>query len=311
MTAPQVTGFDKISPTALLVAYARQFSDIPYATELAQLVNAQVVFDQYANNGQKKLFHLGPIVEARFKAVNYVLAKFEGTQVIELASGLLPRGMVMSQNPNIIFVESDLPSMASFKKQIVTQLIGERSNLYFEAIDVTKKPNQLPLHADYLRSDQKVIILCEGLLHYLTFPEKEQVFANIREMLRCYGGVWITPDLTTKKRALRMQGYNKAAQKLFQAISKTTDRSLIENSFNDIEHVKRFVLEQGFSIKEYSQLEVMDELISLKQWAVVPDSIKSILAETPVFALTLIEAENDPIQATSLSSDLSDCVVLN
>lgn len=100
------------------------------------------------------------------------------------------------------------------------------------------------------------------------------------------GGVWITPALTTKKRALRMQGYNKAAQKLFQAISKTTDRSLLENSFNDMEHVKRFVLEQGFNIKEYTQLEVMDKLTSLKQWGVAPDSIKSILAETPVFALT-------------------------
>lgn len=284
MAEPQVTDFNKISPTALLVAYARQFSDIPYATEIAQHVNAQMVFDQHANNGQKKLVHLMPIVEARFKAVNHVLAKFESTQIIELASGLLPRGMVMSQNPNIIFVESDLPSMISLKKQIVTQLIGERSNLYFEAIDVTKT-NQLLLDADYLR-DEKVIILCEGLLHYLTFPEKKQVFANIREMLRRYGGVWITPDLTTKKRALRMQGYNKAAQKLFQAIYKTTDRSLIENSFNDTEHVKRFVLEQGFNIQEYSQLEVINQLASLQQLGITPDSIKPILAETPIFALT-------------------------
>lgn len=295
MATPKITEFDKISPTALLVAYARQFSDIPYATEIAQLVNARMVFNQHATNatnGQNQLFHLVPIFEARFKAVNHVLAQFEGTQVIELASGLLPRGMVMSRTPNIIFVESDLPSMVAFKKQIVTQLIGERSNLYFEAIDVTKKPNQLPLHADYLR-DEKVIILCEGLLPYLTFPEKEQVFANVREMLQRYGGVWITPDLTTKKRALRMQGYNKAAQKLFQAISKTTDRSFLENSFDDMEHVKKFVLEQGFNIKEYSQLEVIDELTTLKAWGIAPDSIQPMLAETPVFALTLGEPTGD------------------
>lgn len=287
MTSPQVNSFDKISPTALLVTHARQFSDIPYATELAQLVDTQTVVDKYISEGEEKLFHFGPLIEARYKAVNRVIAKFEPTQIIELASGLLPRGMVMSFDPNITFVESDLPTMISLKKQIVTQLIGERSNLHFEAIDATNVPSQLPVDADYLRSDQKVIILCEGLLMYLTFPEKEQVFANIRDMLRRYGGVWITPDITTKERQLQMQEDHPAIQSFFVSISNTTGRSLFDNSFNDIEHAKRFVLEQGFYLEEYSMLEVMDELTSGEKLGVAPESIESLLAATPVFALTL------------------------
>ncbi|MER3493480.1 MAG: hypothetical protein C4323_14810, partial [Mastigocladus sp. ERB_26_2] len=38
--------FETISPTAYMVAYARQFTDIPYSKELAQLVDAQTFMEQ-------------------------------------------------------------------------------------------------------------------------------------------------------------------------------------------------------------------------------------------------------------------------
>ncbi|MFN6569909.1 class I SAM-dependent methyltransferase [Dendronalium sp. ChiSLP03b] len=287
MTFSQLNSFDKISPTALLMTYARQFSDTPYAAELAQIVDAQTVFDQYASDGFQKLLHLSPIVEARYKAVNHVLAKFESTQIMELASGLLPRGMVMSQDPKVTYVESDLPTMIDLKKQIVTQLIGERSNLHFEAIDATNLLNNLPLHTNYLRSSEKVIVLCEGLLQYLTFSEKEQVFTNVREMLQHYGGVWITTDIVTKERQLQMQGHDLAMQNFYQTIANTTGRSILNNTFNNMEHAKEFILKQGFCIEEYSTLEVIEELTSLQRLGVTPESIKPLLATMPVFVLTL------------------------
>jgi hypothetical protein len=45
MTTLPDRNFDKISPTALLAAYARQFSDIPYAKEIAAMANAEATFD--------------------------------------------------------------------------------------------------------------------------------------------------------------------------------------------------------------------------------------------------------------------------
>lgn len=41
MTDAQASSFDRISPTALMAAHARQFSDIPYSQELAKLIDAQ------------------------------------------------------------------------------------------------------------------------------------------------------------------------------------------------------------------------------------------------------------------------------
>lgn len=35
----------------------------------------------------------------RYKAINQVMMQYEATQILEIASGFLPRGMALSQNP--------------------------------------------------------------------------------------------------------------------------------------------------------------------------------------------------------------------
>ncbi len=290
MIEPQATSFDNISPTALMVAYARRFTDIPYSNELAQLVNAQTVVEQLLAKTSEEPVEVAVLIEGRYKAINQVMAQSGATQVIELASGLLPRGMAMSQNPNFTFVESDLPAMISRKQQLVKQLIGLRSNLHFTAIDATSRPSQFPVHADYLHQEKPVVILCEGLLMYLTFAEKQQVFANVREMLQVYGGVWITSDLTTKD-DLAQQRRSPVWQKLGQILDNMTSRSLKDNYFDSFDHREQFVSEQGFCVEEYSTLDVMDQLTCLEPLGIDPDVAESLLATSSVFALT-VKTEN-------------------
>jgi O-methyltransferase involved in polyketide biosynthesis len=287
MTSLAPSSFDLISPTALTAAYNRQFSNIPYAFELAQLVDAKTVLKQPSGDYLLKI--VVPLLEVRYKAAKHLIARFSHTQIIELASGLLPRGLEMSERPNITFVESDLPAMIDLKKQLVTQLVEERSNLHFEAINATIRPSQFPSHADYLRDSEKVTILCEGLLMYLTFPEKERVCANVREVLWHYGGVWITPDLNTKEQWHRMQETNSEVGGMFQTVSDFTGRSLIDNSFNDMEHARQFFREQGFGVEEHKMIEIMGEgEVSCKeQLGLDPNFVKYLLSTNSIFALTL------------------------
>lgn len=285
MAASPHSKFDIISPTALLVAYARQFSDIPYAVEISQLVDAQTIVEQYVKQSQQPVI-VAALIEARYKAVNSVLARFGIRQMVELASGLLPRGIAMSENPEVTFVESDLPAMVNRKQQLVRQLIGERPNLHFEAIDATHVPSQLPIHANYLNPEQPVAILCEGLLMYLSLVERQQVCANVREMLRSYGGVWITPDIITLER-LELVKDNPAMQQLYHAIAKNTGRLENPSSFGTVVHAKQFFQGQGFEIQESSLLEFLDELTCLEPLGITPDVVKPLLATTPVFALAV------------------------
>ncbi len=194
MVTSSIGDFDKISPTALMTAQARGFSYIPYSREIADLSHAEAAVQQVLGQDQENplLLGLAALVEARYKAIEQVRTHFSTSQILELASGLLPRGMIASQDPEITFIESDLPEMIQRKRQLAQQLIGERSNLHFLAINATDSLDFQHLN-DYFQSNQPVTVLCEGLLMYLTFAEKEQIFTNVRKILQTYGGVGSPP----------------------------------------------------------------------------------------------------------------------
>lgn len=287
MIKPEVSHFDAISPTALLVAYARQFTDISYSRDIAHLVNAQRVVEQLLGKQWEQLAEMAVLIEARYKAINQLMMRFEPTQVIELASGLLPRGIVMSHDPAITFVESDLPIMIDRKHQWVNRLIGDRPNLHFAAVDVTRYPNPFDDCAKYLSSTKPVVMLCEGLLMYLTFPEKQQVFANIHETLKLYGGVWITADLITKEDSRRLREASGSIQRLDQALQAIAGRGISHSHFVDRDHLLQFADEQGFCVEEFSLLNVIDQLTCLEPLRINFDVAKAMVSTRSIFALTL------------------------
>ena len=285
--------FDKISPTSLMVAYARQFTDIPYCKELSELVNAEVFVKQLETaverfHGQKlsSPVETATLFEARYKGINKLIAEFSSTQIIELASGLLPRGMMMTESSNI-FIESDLPAMINSKQQLVKQLIGNRPNLHFVPIDAVSQPTQFPLNADYLDSQKPITVVCEGLLMYLTLAQKQQVFSNVRELLEIYGGVWITHDLTTKENLSHRWKISPTWQKFEETVNKMTETSLTDTHFENFEHIQQFANEQGFQLQSYSLLDVFEQITCLQPLEIDADIAKSILADSSVFTLTL------------------------
>ncbi|MBW4523286.1 MAG: class I SAM-dependent methyltransferase [Scytolyngbya sp. HA4215-MV1] len=287
MTIVPGGSFDKISPTALLTAYARQFAGIPYTREIAELTDAIATVNQFTEGKLNSLvIGLAAIVEGRYKAIEYVRSQFHATQILELASGLLPRGMILSQQPEITFIESDLLAMIHQKQQLAQQLIGDRPNLHFLDIDATTTLNSSRLSA-YFHVDQPVTVLCEGLMMYLTFAEKRQVFANMREILQTFGGVWITPDLTTKVGADQMGRNSAAFEPVNQKISSLTGRLVAENEFADLDQARQFVREQGFQLDEFSMLEVLDQLESLSTLKIERDIAKVMLSTIPIFVMSL------------------------
>jgi O-methyltransferase involved in polyketide biosynthesis len=285
MSTSSTREFDKISPTALLVAYVRQFSDIPYTQEIAALSHAEMIANEFVVQGQKQPVMMAAVVEARYKAIEQVRAQFNHTQILEFASGLLPRGMILSENPEIAFIESDLGVMLQQKQQLVHRIIGDRTNLHFIEIDATDNMNALSL-SEYFRSDRPVTVLCEGLLMYLTLAEKQRVFANVKTILQTYGGVWITSDFTTKEIG-QMRRRDPVIRQVFDKIATSTHRTFAENEFDDLDHAYRFAQEQGFQVESFNMAEVIDRLKCLSTLGIDRELAIAVLSSTPVFALTL------------------------
>jgi len=129
------------------VAYVRGFSDIPYTKELSELVNAQSVVETLLGQKLEQGAEIAVLIESRYRAIDRAFVnlhpKNNCRQVIEIASGLLPRGMIISQDPEVTFIETDLPTMTDRKTSLVKALIGDRSNLHFLPVDIAAKSNQL------------------------------------------------------------------------------------------------------------------------------------------------------------------------
>lgn len=64
--------FAKISPTALLVAYIRQFSNIPYTEEIAALSDAEATVDLFIEPGQQQPVIMAAMIEARYRLIESV-----------------------------------------------------------------------------------------------------------------------------------------------------------------------------------------------------------------------------------------------
>jgi Leucine carboxyl methyltransferase len=279
--------FDKISPTALMVAYVRQFTDIPYSQEISTLVNAQAVVESLIKNNSNRPVEIGVYIEGRYKIITKLIIQSQATQIIELASGLQPRGIVMTENPDILFIESDLPGILTQKQEIVQELIGNRPNYKFIPINVTSVPSQFPLHADYLNTQKPVVITCEGLMTYLTFAEKQLVFRNICGMLEIYGGMWITPDFNSKIEIENIIKISPSLQNFGQTVGNITGRNINDYLFQNLDHIKLFASEQGFEIESYSMIDILSELTCLKPLNIDLKIAKSMLANNFVFVLKL------------------------
>src|SRR5262245_31728302 len=275
MTTPQADAFEQISQTAFMTSLARQFTDIPFAKEIARVIEAQ------------RAARFAVILEARYKAINQMMSEYPMTQILELASGFLPRGLTMSADPQITFIESDLPAMIRNKEQLAQQLVGDRPNLHFLEIDATSHPNPLLQCSAYFKAEQPILILCEGLLMYLTIDEKVRVCANVRELLQHYGGVWLTPDFTSTMGLRQSQQDNPSLQQQLQTLTKLTGRSLSDNAFASLDEAQQFVHEQGFRLVEYSMLNILKELSCLTPLHIDSETARRMLTTQAVFALTV------------------------
>ncbi len=56
-----------------------------------------------------------PILEARYKSIVHLIRSSGTTQVLELASGFSLRGLAMSENSDLVYVDTDLPGIREEK----------------------------------------------------------------------------------------------------------------------------------------------------------------------------------------------------
>ena len=282
--------YEKISTTAKLVAHIRAFTDIPFAREIASASGAEKDFKTLAGQSAEFMTHFAFNLEARHKTTDQIIARYHITQVLEIAAGLSPRGLAMTENPDVVYVATDLPQILEQEKAIAESILAKsnihRSNLYYRIANALDRESLLQAAIPF-RSDKPVAIITEGLLPYLTREEKEVLASNIRDLLKQHDGIWITPDASTKQLRKFLSQADDTMQQPMQNITGATGRNIEKNTFEDENDVRQFFTNAGFTIEEYSYSNVLEDLSSVKLSQLNREEILEILQMLKTLILTI------------------------
>ncbi len=258
--------FDRVSMTARFVAYWRQFTDIPFARDVAAYIEANGAIETFLRDNRiepHEISWYAPLFEVRYKSIREAIRRKGIKQVLELASGWSLRGLSMTGDPDVTYVETDLEDLTARKAGLVSTLrqrytLADYSNFHLVAANALDR-SQLLAAAGYFRKDRPIAIVSEGLFPYLTLQEMETVIGHVKEILLTFDGVWITPDFLLKKDGTRALAQRR---KVGEAMAELTGRKLHRTMFEDERRLFSFFDASGLHVETLNQVELTADIVS-------------------------------------------------
>lgn len=277
-----IQAHSRISPTAKFVAYFRQMSDIPYSKDIVDVFDVESTFQNLFMPHNEILYGdiFAPLLEIRYKSIQYALEQAHVTQILEFASGISLRGLAMTKAPSLIYVETDLPELNQEKVDLVSKVmkrnnIENRANLFFHAVNVLNFDEIEPV-LRHFSVHKPLAIVHEGLFQYLTRDEKKQAAKNIHRLLERYGGVWMTPDLDTKSSFHAQLVSRSQSEEMMGIIKNLTGRDFMHNAFEDDEDVLAFFHDLGFVVEWQPQMNKNIVLSTIKSKSIRQDTLDAL-----------------------------------
>lgn len=274
---------ERIGPTAWITARYRTFSDIPYSKEIFDtLEKLRIINNEPDIPEELKRYERSPLIEARYKIDSLLISENNINQILELASGLSPRGLDITSNKNIKYVEIDLPIILETKKEIINTIAKRitNNNLFLESGDVLKENNLLKV-CEHFNKKEPLIIINEGLLVYLTLEEKITLSKNIHKILNIFGGVWITPDIILPD----SKGMNNSKITYNQDLEKLTGSTINKNRFENEEDAQIFFKNMGFEVERRYFKEVYNKLVSPKKLNISQEDVDKLIGLSVAFIM--------------------------
>lgn len=165
------------------------------------------------------------------------------TQVIEIAAGLSGRGLRMTQRyPQLRYIETDLPHMASLKRQLLSQagLLSDRLEVRNINALTDQGPESLAAIAEGLDPGQGTAIITEGLMNYLDPKSADGVWQRIATTLKRFpSGIYLCDSYL-------LQENRNPAMLIFGAMLTVFVRGRLHYHYRDEASARRKMRESGF-----------------------------------------------------------------
>jgi O-methyltransferase involved in polyketide biosynthesis len=260
--------YSSISPSAKSLLLMKGYTNIPYAKEMAALIQGPEPFD--LNFDDKDFWFWIRVMhfESRYWSIDQLLKQTDNKNILELSSGYSLRGLEMCTREAIHYIDTDLSTVITNKQQMISNL---------PVNDLKGKLELLPLNAMDTAAFNSVVnrfdsgpvtIVNEGLLMYLDQEEKKQLCQTIHDLLKERGGCWITADVYIKRSAEMQQAFphTKGEAAFFE------QHNIENNKFDSYQAAESFFKEQGFEI-------VKEAEPNMKELSVLPHLLNTMPPE--------------------------------
>lgn len=196
---------------------------------------------------------LSTISEILYQRTNDLIDQEHNPAVLDLACGYSPRVLIMAPR-GYTYIGADLPSVANELAAKRSLLIPNDPTLFagYRCIDVTDREQMEGVVAG-LR--EKITIVTQGLLTYLTLEQKHELMVGIRSLLARDGGCWVIPDacpdrlLPATFGAIMGRAGAGAVKAIYKILDQRVGRSRAQNGWQNIEEIAAALQEFGFVVR--------------------------------------------------------------
>lgn len=281
--------FTSISPSAKSLLMMKGYTDIPYAKQMAALMQGSEVFDLNFNDKDFWFWIRVMHFENRYWSIDQLLKQAGNNNILELSSGYSLRGLHLCVNDKSVhYIDTDLPEIVALKQSMIAELqLDKEVKGQFELLPLNAMDGSAFNQVVSRFANQALTIVNEGLLMYLDMAEKKALCSIIHNTLKQRGGCWITADVYVKRSEETMA-------RLPQSKSETAffeQHNIEANKFESYEAAQAFFEEQGFklvkeAVPNYHQLSVMPHLLQ-----VLPEEVRNSKTPPPKIQATwMLEA---------------------
>lgn len=260
--AKAVDLFELVSPTAKVVSYLRDSQDsFPFAKRLTCHEEAKSILDHLGIKQTAVLARLSLMFQARYQTINQILQEQRFRQVMELASGISPRGLDWSrQNPGTVYLESDLPTLMRVKAKAMRDSIADdtvlrRGILHCCGVDALNL-SSIEDALEYMDPNARLAIVTEGLLLYFNQTEMEHFFDNMRIVLSNHPrAVWIV-DMVSQQNLQELFDSDLGVAQAVRSIFASTDRQVVRaNPFKGDHDIEQCLTKHGLRVESTRSLQ--------------------------------------------------------
>lgn len=236
------------------VWYKHGLSDPRFVTSLGVVANLLLL----PINGTLKLLagaHIDTFLLQRHTVLDHLLTELienQGVeQVVELASGLSPRGFRMTERyPQLNYIETDLSGMAAHKAKLLNRLKRPaRHEIRNCNILEQQGPDSIRAILSSLDRSKKTVVISEGLVNYFELDTIREVWKRIANELKAFDAGYYLTDLYPDAKRHPSYRYAKMAQKLVGVLTRGSWPLHYESDQ---------AIAQGFNEDGFSEVKVVD-----------------------------------------------------